>query len=79
MTEIVHVTRLKKVIALINSTIMGKLDAIMIFEQDTALQSAISLEFLKASVEELTKIRDDLMSTIVNSETNQGESDMTKT
>lgn len=64
MTETVDVVRLKKVIALINSTIIGKLDAIMVFEQDTALQSTVSSEFLKTSVEELTKIRNDLMSTI---------------
>jgi hypothetical protein len=64
MTETVDVVKLKKIIALINNTIVEKTRLMHTLEVMNTEPSKITAQFVQVDIEELTRIRDDLMSTI---------------
>lgn len=64
MTETVDVVKLKKIIALINNTIIDKTRLMATLNESDSEVAKITAQFLLINIDELASIRNDLMSTI---------------
>ena len=64
MTETVDVVNLKKIIALINNTIIDKTGLMAALNETDSEVTKITAQFLRINIDELASIRNDLMSTI---------------
>lgn len=64
MTETVDVVNLKKIVALINNTIIDKTRLMATLNETDSEIAKITAQFLLINIDELATIRNDLMSTI---------------